>query len=87
MSESFQEQCKQSIIPFISNKIITDYQNEIQSFFANQTSESLRSLDVEDLLDKYPTEASESFYNQLKSVGENLTSGDDYVKHLNKIQK
>ena len=26
-------------------------------------------------------------YNQLKSVGENLTSVDDYVKHLNKIQK
>ena len=87
MSKSFQEQCKKSIIPFISNKIITDYQNEIQSFFANQTSESLRSLDVEELLNKYPTEASESFYNQLKSIGENLTSGDDYVKHLNKIQK
>ena len=60
MSESFQEQCKKSIIPYISNKIITDYQNEIQSFSANQTSESLRSLDVEELIDKYPTEASES---------------------------
>ena len=87
MSESFSEQCKQTIIPYITNKIITDYQNEIQNFFANQTSESLRTFDVEEMLNKYQTEANDSFYNQLKSISENLTSGDDYVKYLSKIQK
>lgn len=87
MSESFLNKCKQSIVPYISNKIISDYKNEISNFFADKTSESLRSFDVEEFLKKYSAEVRKTFNIQLNSINENLTSGDDYVKYLNKIQK
>ena len=84
--ETFQNQCKQLVIPYVSDQIITENQNEINSFFDNQTSESLRSVNIEDLLNKYPGEAGQSFYDQLKSVCEYLTSCEEYNKQLNNIQ-
>lgn len=84
--ESFENCCKSVVLPYLIDYISNFVKEKIKVFFDDQTSDSLRSINLQDLIKRYQKEGNNELCTSMNSICHSLNSQPEFITSLSQVQ-